>query len=38
VNATTGLVLLGIAGCFVESDLPLRAPRDLVAGLLERPA
>jgi len=38
VNATNGLVLLGIAGCFVESDPSLRAPGDLVAGLLERPA
>jgi len=38
VNATNGLVVLGIAGCFVASDLPLRAPGDLVAGLLERPA
>jgi hypothetical protein len=38
VNATTGLVLLDVAGCFVESDPFLRAAGDLVAGLLERPA
>jgi len=38
VNATNGLVRLDIAGRLVESDLPLRAPGDPVAGLLERPA
>ena len=38
MTATNAFVLLGIAGCFVESDPSLRAPGDLVAGLLERPA
>jgi len=38
VTATNGFVPLGAAGCFVESDLSVRALDDQVAGRLERSA